>query len=406
MRGSYLFALGLAGLTVAGIGTTSGSVEAGAAEVPSPVQQPVAVRPDTSAPVIAHGPYLQLPSSTAMTVVWHTDRVAVSRIEYGRGDRFDRVAVNSRHGLIDNDRTSHIIRVTGLEPGTTYRYRVVSKTFLGYERQHIVAWGDSIVSGPFEFTTLDPAKDRFSFVMVSDIHNRAGELAGMIGSQAWQGVDLAVFNGDMIDDFMRPDQVFTGFLDAAIEGFATRMPFVFARGNHETRGRYARNLPDFLPPLDGRNYFSFDHGGVHFIVLDSGEDKVDGHEYYNGLVDFDRYLEEESGWLAGDLRSEEARNARFRIIISHIPPRGSDAYWAERVRERFETPALGAGIDLWLSGHTHRLGRIDPIPGENDYTLLIGPTHAVTRVEVSPDGLQVTVTDTDGVVLDSFTVLH
>jgi predicted phosphodiesterase len=399
MRGSYLCALGLTGLVLSGAGTVNREVT-----TPPAVKQPVAARTDTSAPVITHGPYLQLPSATSMTVVWHTDRVAVSRVEFGRGDRFDRVAISSRHGLIDNDRTSHIIRLNSLEPGTTYRYRVVSKTFLGYERQHIVAWGDSVVSEPFEFTTLDPEKDVFSFVMVSDIHERAEELAGMIRSEAWRDIDLAVFNGDMIDDFMRPDQVFTGFLDVAVEGFATGMPFVFARGNHETRGRYARSTWDFLPLDGGRSFYSFDHGPVHFIVLDTGEDKEDSHEYYNGLVDFDRFLEEQAVWLDEDLRSEAARKARFRVLISHIPPRGSDAYWARRVQQYFEAPVLGAGIDLWLSGHTHRLSRIDPAPGENDYTLLIGPTHAVTRVEVSPDELRVTVTNIEGVVLDAFTV--
>ncbi len=404
MRGTCLFGLGLAGVMIIGAGTAGASVESGPLAVASGAHRPVAARADTTAPVITHGPYLQLPSATSMTVVWHTDRVAVSRVEYGREGRFDQVAVRSRHGLIDNDRTSHIVHLTDLEPGTTYHYRVVSKTFLGYERQHIVAWGDSVISEPFTFTTLDPETDRFSFVVIADLHERADELAQMIRSAAWRDIDLAVFNGDMINDFMAPDQVFTGFLDVAVEGFATAIPFVFARGNHETRGRYARSVWDYIPLVDGQAYYSFDHGPVHFIVLDSGEDKVDGHEYYNGLVDFDRYLEEEARWLAADLQSPTARKARFRILISHIPPRGSDAYWARRVREYFEATVLGQGIDLWLSGHTHRLQRIDPTPGENDYHLLIEPTHAVTRVDVTPDGLRVTVTDTGGTVLEAFTI--
>ena len=33
-----------------------------------------------------------------------------------------------------------------------------------------------------------------------------------------------------------------------------------------------------------------------------------------------------------------------------------------------------AGADLWLSGHTHRFQRIDPIAGENHYTLVVGTT--------------------------------
>lgn len=399
MRGSYLFALGLAGALL-----TASSLPGRTVVVQPAVHLPVAARTDTTGPVITHGPYLQLPSSNSMTIVWHTDRICVSRVEFGSGDRFDRKAISSRQGLIDNDRVNHVIRLTGLEPGTTYRYRVVSRAFLGYERQHIVAWGDSIISDSFKFTTLDPEKERFSFSMVSDLHERADELGTMIGSDAWREIDLVIYNGDMIDDFMKPDQIFTGFLDASVDGFATETPFIFARGNHETRGRFARSISDFIPLADGRAYYSFDHGPVHFIVLDSGEDKEDGHRYYNGLVDFTRYLEEQAEWLAGDLQSESALKARFRIIISHIPPRGADRYWAQNVREHFERPANEAGVDLWLSGHTHNLIRVDPTEGENEYYLLIGPTHAVTRVDVSPDELRVTVTGTDGERLEAFTI--
>lgn len=399
MSGSYLFTLGITGLMMTSPSTADRKVA-----VQPVVQQPVAARTDTTSPVITHGPYLQLPSSTSMTIVWHTDQRCVSRVEFGLDDRFDRRAISSRHGLIDNDRVNHIIHLTGLEPGMTYRYRVVSKAFLGYERQHIVAWGDSIISAPFEFTTLDPGKESFSFSMVSDLHERADELATMIGSAAWQDIDFAIYNGDMIDDFMEYDQIFTGFLDVSVAGYATGKPFIFTRGNHEVRGRFARSIPDFIPLKNGRAYYSFDHGPVHFIVLDSGEDKEDGHRYYNSLVDFTRYREEQARWLTEDLQSESAQRARFRIVISHIPPRGADRYWAESVRKHFEPPVHEGGVDLWLSGHTHRLMRIDPTQGENNYYLLIGPTHAVTRVDVSPDELRVTVTDTDGERLEAFTI--
>jgi hypothetical protein len=40
------------------------------------------------APVaITHGPYLQLPANTSMTIVWHTNRPCVSRVEYWAGDK-------------------------------------------------------------------------------------------------------------------------------------------------------------------------------------------------------------------------------------------------------------------------------------------------------------------------------
>ncbi len=356
-------------------------------------------------PRIEHGPYLQLPSAESVTVVWHTNRTSVSRVEYGMGEELTMTAVSSRHGLLDNDRTSHVIRLTGLRPGTTYRYRVVSTEFLGYVRQHIASFGETVTSPIYSFTTLDPGKQAFSFSFVSDLHERADDLAGRIAGPAWEGIDFAFFCGDMIDDFMEPNQVFDGFLDVAVEGFARERPFLFSRGNHETRGRYARSLFDLIPTQDGRPYFSFDHGGAHFVVLDSGEDKEDGHEYYNGLADFDRFRREQAAWLAQEVRSDAWRSALYRVVVSHIPPRGGDGYAIQEVRERFEPILDGAGLDLWLSGHTHRYLHRAPAPGEHGYHLVVNDEHTTLKVEVQPQSLTVTVLNADGSVADTFRVV-
>ncbi len=331
-----------------------------------------------------------------MTVVWHTNKKCVSHVEYGAGETLDMKAASSRLGLIDNDRTSHIVRLTGLNPGTRYRYRVVSREFQGYEQQHIVHWGDTVQSQIYEFKTLDPGKEAFSFSMVSDIHERAQDLESTINGTYFRGIDFAVYNGDMLNDFMAEDQVFAGFLDLTIKLFAKEMPFIYARGNHDTRGRFARQLPDYLPSVDDKTYFSFDHGGVHFVVLDSGEDKEDSHPYYNGLVDFQAYRKQEAEWLKSDLSGSTATNAQFIVIISHIPPRGGQGFAIDDVREKFEPAANRAKVDLWLSGHTHRFSRVDPVAGQNAYTLVIGSTDTVTRVDKLRDKLKIMVVRQNG----------
>jgi len=112
---------------------------------------------------ISHGPYLQLPTSASITIVWHTNRKCLSKVEYGTGDKLDLTAISSQNGLIDNDRTSHIIRLTGLKPATRYSCRVTSREFVGYIQQHIVTFGETVTSPTYQFTTLDPAKGAFSF---------------------------------------------------------------------------------------------------------------------------------------------------------------------------------------------------------------------------------------------------
>jgi acid phosphatase type 7 len=350
---------------------------------------------------IVHGPYLQLATEESVTVVWHTNRPGVSRVEYGSTAALGHQAVSSLHGLIANDRTSHVVRLTGLKPGTTYHYRVVTREFVGYEKQHIVKWGETVTGETLSVRTLDRAAGTFTFAVVSDIHENAARLDTLLSRLDWASVPFVIFNGDMVNDFMNVDQPFTGFVDAAVGRFARRIPFVYVRGNHDVRGRYARRLADYFPTLGGKAYYSFDHGGIHLIVLDSGEDKVDSHEYYNGLVAFDDYRKEQAAWLEQDLRSDAARRARFRVIISHIPPRGADGYSIEQVRTRWEAAANAGKVNLWFSGHTHRFARLDPTPGRNGYRLIIGAPDTLIRVDVTPSALTTTVTREDGSVVDS-----
>jgi predicted phosphodiesterase len=359
---------------------------------------------DAEAFAVTHGPYLQLPSATSVTVVWHTNRPAVARVEYGENGRLDHVTMTARHGLIENDRTAHAIRLEGLAPGVTYAYRIVSREFAGYEKQHIVRWGATVTGETYRFTTLDPKAGPYSFVVVSDIHENRQRLDTLLAPVDWKTVPFVVFDGDMVNDFMDLDQPFAGFLDTSVTRFARTIPFVYVRGNHDVRGRYARRLADYFPTEQGRAYYSFDHGPVHVVVLDSGEDKVDTHEYYNGLVAFEPYRREQAEWLARDLAGAAARAARFRVILSHIPPDGATGFAIQDVRAAWHDIASRGGVDLWLSGHTHRYLNLDPAPDRNPYRLVIGAPDTLTRVDVTSAKLDVTVTRETGEMVGQATV--
>jgi acid phosphatase type 7 len=76
----------------------------------------------------------------------------------------------------------------------------------------------------------------------------------------------------------------------------------------------------YFPTESGRYYYSFNHGGVHLLLLDSGEHKLDAHPEYSRLVAFEPYIDEQTKWLERKLRSPAFRAARFRMCLLHIPP--------------------------------------------------------------------------------------
>jgi len=359
---------------------------------------------DDAAFAITHGPFLQTPGPDEMTVTWHTNRVGVSKVVYGAGGQLDQSAIASHAGLIPNDSTCHVIRLTGLTPGMTYRYKVVTQEFKGYLTPYSVSYGDTAESDIFTFTTLNPGKTTFSFVMWNDIHDDSRRLEAMFDDIVWDGVDFVLLNGDIINDFKRPEQPFAGFYDACVERFAKTVPTVFLRGNHEARGPLARRLADYFPGQNGRFYWSFNHGPVHFVVLDSGEDKPDANEEYAGLADFAPYRQEQAAWLDTDLNGEPARSAPFRIILSHQPSGYGelDHFGVREIRRLWDPIINKANCQLWLSGHIHRFLRRAPHEdGDNVYHAIINPADGTTRVDVTPEALQITVIQKGGDILDS-----
>lgn len=360
---------------------------------------------------VIHGPYLQNPSPTAMTVVWFTNKPCASWLEYGTGESrgtfpefgsLISTAKASTHGLYAANGTRHMVTLEGLKPGKAYPYRVVAREIVKFEPYEVV-YGESVAGGMLEFRTLDPKKTAFQFDVFQDIHTDPLRLNALLQVPGGETTELRFFNGDTVSDLSREASIFDGFLDAAVSRFASRSPFIYIRGNHDTRGLLARSLGDYFPPRDGRFYYSFDHGPVHFIVLDSGEDKPDDSPVYAGLADFDRYRLREAEWLKTEVRSDAFVNAGYRVVLVHIPPFGT-GFTPESLAKVWGPILNEAGIDVVLSGHFHRLIKILPADGRNAFPVLCAPQNALVRAEVRREAIGLKVIDTQGSVLDALTL--
>jgi acid phosphatase type 7 len=360
---------------------------------------------------VVHGPYLQNPSPTSITIVWFTNKPALSWVEYGTGESRGTFPafgslVNTvkpvRHGLVSANDLRHTVTIEGLKPGRSYPYRVVAREVLKFEPYEVV-YGESVAGAMAEFRTLDPKAAAFQFEVFQDIHTDPLRLNSLLQVPGGDRADLLFFNGDTVSDLSRESSIFDGFLDLAVSRFAGRVPFIYIRGNHDTRGRLARVLGDYFPPRGGRFYYSFDHGPVHFVILDSGEDKPDDSPVYAGLADFDRYRLEQAEWLKAEVRTEAFRTAAYRVVLVHMPPFGK-GYTPESLGKLWGPILNEAGADIVLSGHYHRLIKIPPAEGQNSFPVLCSPQNSLVRADVGPESIQLRVLDPQGGVLDSLTV--
>jgi len=380
-----------------------------AASPVSPTAEPSAV-PTTATSAIAarlqitHGPYLQAPLETGMTIVWLTNKNCVSKVEYGTSTGAELTAFSAQHGLIEANTTLHRVRISGLVPGTKYYYRVVSTEILDFGPYKVI-FGETVKSEYFSFTTLNGKKESFSFVVLNDRHEKVAPFQLALNSIRWQGIDLVFLNGDMLSHVKNEQQMLKGVVEPCVGSFAKTIPFLYIRGNHDARGYSARMLINYFPTESQRYYYSFNHGRVHFIVLDSGEDKEDSSKEYSGLVDFDRYREEETKWLKKDVQRNDCKKAMFRVAFVHIPPgTKGNGHGAQYVHENWDPLFRVGKVDLLICAHTHRYARKPPQEGKQSYPTVIGDTNTVIRMDVCDGLMNATVTKDDGTVADRFTV--
>ena len=70
--------------------------------------------------------------------------------------------------------------------------------------------------------------------MLNDIHGQAQFMKELCKNIDFESIDLVIFNGDMSSSIHSEEQIFSDFMDAAVDLFAKRVPVAFTRGNHET----------------------------------------------------------------------------------------------------------------------------------------------------------------------------
>ncbi len=174
--------------------------------------------------------------------------------------------------------------------------------------------------------TATTSNDDFSFVFVTDIHVTEDRHADEGLIQAIDTInkiapDFVITGGDNIMDALgqtpgRSDTAYTLFSETMKN---LKVPFYSTMGNHEVFGLYESSG---VKPTDeeygkqmyenrlAKRYYSFDHKGWHFIVLDAIGFTDDRHYY--GHID-----EEQLEWLKSDL--EKTGKETPVVVSTHIP---------------------------------------------------------------------------------------
>ena len=364
---------------------------------------------------INHGPYLQGLSYDGVIVCFTTSHKGFSGVEIRKkGSEQVQLHRTSKDGLFEADNTLNAIHIEGLEPATEYEYRIISKRMLSFE-PYKVTFGEEIASSWYTFRTFDPKATEVTFVVANDIHDDAQKCADLLDRMPLDEAEMVFYNGDIMSHYSREGQPYTSFIDVSVEKFASEKPFAVVRGNHETRGHLAREYDNYIyNTREGRYYGVYYFGTTAVVMLDCGEDKDDEHPVYAGLVDFDRYREEQATWLSEVVQSKEFRRAKRRIVIVHIPPtveRMAEVEENEKLVADLMTwrgnahlgelllPVLNkADIDVMLTAHLHKQAIFPVQKGVVEFPIIANDNVSAMLVRSSEEGVYVKIVNREGKV--------
>ncbi len=350
------------------------------------------------------GPWVTNVTENEMTVVWISSDRAMGWVEIAPDDGTSFYAEErprhyedylGRH-LITK---VHHVTITGLEPGTAYRYRIY--------QQAVDDSGHNPVSGPvtasrasdsrYRIRTLDSSKDECRFIMVNDIHSDDSLLHCHGAKVRDFNPDFVVFNGDMSSMMGTIPELEEGYLNRSVDDFATAFPLFFVRGNHEGRGPGANEFMNLFPTSTDMPYYMFRQGVAAFVVLDCGEDKPDSDIEYGGTAAFDKYRAEETEWLRRAVQSEDFRSAPVKVALLHVPPEKGSGWYGSNELKRLMIPILDeAGVDIMFSGHMHEHSLRQAGECDTSFPVMVNSNDDRLEVVITAESVVIDVIDPAG----------
>ena len=279
-------------------------------------------------------PYVQGVTASSAVICWVSEHPGSGVVEYGKSPELGRKETDPRV------RRRHVVALAGLDPGSTYHYRVEG------------VGGSS--SGCFRTAPVGD-DSRFSFAVVGDSGSGGkGQLAVAALLERLRP-DLVLHTGDVVYPAGQERHYDRRFF-APYRNLIKTVPLFPVLGNHDVmRGDGTAFLENFHPPLESprgtKRYYSFDWGNTHFVALDS--------ELYHGDRGSDP--ERQKDFLEQDLA---ASRKRWKVAFLHRSPYGSSRHGGDgRVREDLEPLFVKHEVDLVFSGHDHVYERTVPIRG-------------------------------------------
>lgn len=234
----------------------------------------------------------------------------------------------------------HRLRISGLQPGSRYRYEVTIRRAAG---PGAVAGAGDGVSLAGELTTA-PTSGSFVFLVYGDTRDRDADHASVVQAMVTEHPDFVLQTGDLVSRASDELQWRRYFATAA--PLLRNTPLYPALGNHELRGEpgaghfqrlflLPRNRSHRMRPV----YYAFRFSNSLFLALDGNSP----------------YDMPQATWLEQELKAAAADSSvRHVFTFIHQPPYAVGAYCgSQRLQQRIVPILQRYGVRAVFAGHEH-----------------------------------------------------
>jgi hypothetical protein len=340
---------------------------------------------------VTRGPYLQRPTDSGMIIRWRTDAAGDSKVSYGTSPS----ALNQVASLASAV-TDHRVEITGLQPNTTYYYRIESNN-------QVLAGGDSLHR--FHTAPIPGTVQPIRAWVIGDFgkasQGQQDVRDSYLNFEADTHTDLWLWLGDNVYE-NGTDQEYTDKVFHPVYGYPTifpRLPFLPTPGNHDylsiqpptsniNPGQHSGPYYEMVDvPFNGElggtpsgmpAFYSYDWGNAHFVSANSEIGTLFGsaNDWIGVYPLFNIFASPFSSspftqWLHNDLGSTDKR---WKIVYFHQPPytdgsHESGTFWEvymEAMKKNIIPILEQYDVDLVLCGHSHVYERSFLIKGHYD----------------------------------------
>ncbi len=218
-------------------------------------------------------PYLQSTTPTSTFICWHDTASALTKVEFGTTESLGQ-SVTGTNEIISDPFRWHSVKLTSLQPNTTYYYKAISGS--GESKTYsFKTYPDSTYKGKIRILQFSDTHSSDTSMAMKVIRAAKQKVEELYGTDIQNQVNLILHSGDLVVSGSAISQ-FTDQYFAPFAPLSPYVPIMTTTGNHEGETQFYYDYFHYdefsafpYPSAQNEKFYSFTVGNTAIISLNT-----------------------------------------------------------------------------------------------------------------------------------------